>query len=305
MNKSYSFKQNEIDNIINHFGNNYYEKVLRDIELYAEKWSLSSFQFLPSYSANIVFTCFSEGFGSVVLKIGKPNSREISTEFNTLHEYDGRRFCRVFDADIENGVILEEFIKPGIPLRDESSLDKRLSVFSSLYKDLHKTPTKAEIYPTYTEWVNKITAYMSRRQDCNELYLYMKNAEDICHSLSKTNAQKMLLHGDFHHDNILLGPEGEYKIIDPKGVVGDPIFDVPRFILNEFGDDITPDLFEKINYIIHILEESLDIPSKVIRECLFVETAMGICWCIEGGSTPGEYQGLVKTVAFAEAILNN
>ncbi|MCJ8008447.1 aminoglycoside phosphotransferase family protein [Lederbergia wuyishanensis] len=301
----YSFKQNEIEKIIKHFGKDFYEKVLRDITVYPEQWSLTSLQFIPSYSANIVFTCISEKFGNAVLKIGKSNSREISTEFNTLNEYKGRRFCRVFNAEIENGVILEEWIKPGNPLRDEDSLDKRLSVFSSLFKDLHKTPGNTEIYPTYIEWVDKIAEYMSKRQDCKELYLYMKKAQDICHSLSSIHSQKMLLHGDFHHDNILLNTDGEYKIIDPKGVVGDPIFDVPRFILNEFGDEITPELYEKINYIINVLEKSLDIPNEVIKKCLFVETAMGICWCVEDGAVPEEYSELVKTVAFAEDILNN
>lgn len=302
---SYNFKLEEIENIIKHFGKEFYEKVLRDIEVYTEKWSLTSFQFIPSYSANIVFTCHSETFGNVVLKIGNPNAREVFTEFNTLIEYDGRRFCTVFDADIENGVIVEEWIKPGIPLRNENSLEQRLFVFSSLYNDLHITPAQSEIYPTYMEWVDKITAYMSQRKDYTELYVYMRQAQEICHSLSRVYSQKMLLHGDFHHDNILLGKDGKYKIIDPKGVVGDPIFDVPRFILNEFGDEITPELYEKINKVILILEEKLGIPNDIIRKCLFVETAMGICWCVESGSTPEEYPGLVKTVAFADAMMNS
>ncbi|MBS4219497.1 phosphotransferase [Bacillus sp. FJAT-49711] len=302
---SYRFKQEEIEKIINHFGKAFYEEVLRNIDVYSKRWSLTTFQFIPSYSANIVFTCRSEKFGDVVLKLGNPQAREIFTEFNALNEYDGKRFCRVFEADIEKGVILEEWIKPGIPLRDVDSLEKRLSVFSSLYKDLHIKAIKPEIYPTYVEWVDKIAAYMSQRQDFHELYVYMKKAQDTCHSLSSIYTQKMLLHGDFHHDNILLCSDGKYKIIDPKGVVGDPIFDVPRFILNEFGDDITPELHVTINDIINFLEKSLDIPNEIIRKCLFVETAMGICWCVEDGSTPEEYEGLVKTVAFAEAILNN
>src|SRR5690606_26957886 len=197
------------ENISNHFGKDVYEKVLRNIDVYPERWSLTTFQFIPSYSANLVFTCRSENFGDVVLKLGNPQAREIFTEFNALNEYDGKRFCRVFEADIENGVILEEWIKPGIPLRDENNLEKRLSVFSSLYNDLHILPAKSEIYPTYMDWVDKITAYMSKRQDCKELYLYMKKARDICQSLSSTYSQKVLLHGDFHHDNILLSSDGE------------------------------------------------------------------------------------------------
>lgn len=304
MNKHYNFQQNEIEKISNHFGKDYYEKVLRDIEVYADKWTLTSFQLIPSFSAKVVFKCNSEKFGSAVLKIGNPSSREIFTEFHTLCQYNGRRFCRVFDADMESGVILEECVQPGDPLRKESSLDKRLSVFCSLYKDLHIPPTNEEIYPTYSEWVGRITEYMSKRQDCKELYLYMKKAKDICLSVSALYSQKMLLHGDFHHDNILLGNDGKYVIIDPKGVIGDPVFDVPRFILNEFGDEITTELDKKINDIISILEKSLHIPNDILRQCLFVETAMGICWMVEDGSTPEEYAKLLRTVAFAETILN-
>ncbi|MBP1994858.1 aminoglycoside phosphotransferase family protein [Paenibacillus eucommiae] len=304
MNKRYSFKQNEVEKIINRFGKAFYERVLRDIEVYAEKWALTSFQLIPSYSANLVFICDSASFGSVVLKLGNPSSRETFTEFNTLYRYNGRRFCKVFDADIENGAILEERVQPGNPLRDESSLDKRLAVFCSLYKGLHITPAKEEIYPTYTEWVGRITAYMSKRQDCKKLYVHMKKAKDICLSVSNLYSQKMLLHGDFHHDNILLGNDGKYVIIDPKGVIGDPVFDVPRFILNEFSDEITTELYKKINDIICILEKNLNIPNDILKQCLYVETAMGVCWSVEDGTTPEEYESLIKKVAFAETILN-
>ncbi|RXZ81061.1 aminoglycoside resistance protein [Paenibacillaceae bacterium] len=304
MNKHYCFKPDEIENIGKRFGKDFYEKVLSDIDGYAEKWALTSFQLVPSYSANLVFICDSEKFGSAALKIGNPSSGEIHTEFNTLNQYNGRRFCSVYDADIENGVILEQCVQPGNPLREERSLEARLSVFCALYKDLHIPPVKAEMFPTYTAWVAKITAYMSKREDCIELYEYMKKANAICLSVSALYSQKMLLHGDFHHDNILLGQDGAYVIIDPKGVIGDPVFDVPRFILNEFGDEITADLYQKINEIISIFETKLHIPNDILRKCLFVETAMGVCWSVESGATPEEYPDLLKNVAFAESLLN-
>lgn len=111
-------------------------------------------------------------------------------------------------------------------------------------------------------------------------------------------------HGDFHHDNILLSNGGEY-IIDPKGVIGDPVFDVPRFILNEFGDEITTELLKKINDIICTLEVKLHIPKDILKQCLYVETAMGNCWSLEDGSTPEEYTSLIKNVQFAETIMNS
>lgn len=144
---------------------------------------------------------------------------------------------------------------------------------------------------------------MSKRQDCKELYVHMKKANDICLSVSTSYSQKRLLHGDFHHDNMLLGKDGEYIIIDPKGVIGDPVFDVPRFILNEFDDEITADTYRKIQHIISIIEKNLNIPSQILKQCLYVETVVGMCWCVEDGSAPEEYMNHIKIAAFAEKIM--
>lgn len=246
MNSYYCFNQTEIKNIINRFGKVFFEKVLGDVRDSADKWALSSFALIPSYSANLVFKCHSESFGNAVLKISPTSSKEFITEFNALKEYDGKSFCKIFDADLKKGVILEERVEPGSTLRSEPYLEKRVSVFSSLYKNMHIAPANSEIYPTYLEWIFRITEYMSKLQNYNELYLHMKKAKELCLSVSSIYPKKLLLHGDFHHDNILLHNNGEYKIIDPKGVVGDPVFDVSRFILNEFSDEITSELYEKI-----------------------------------------------------------
>lgn len=142
---------------------------------------------------------------------------------------------------------------------------------------------------------------MSKREDYKELYLYMKKAKDICLSLDSKYFKKMLLHGDLHHDNILLSNNGEYKIIDPKGVIGDPIFDVPRFILNEQDDDIS---FEqnclKIIKIIDYFENSLNIPNEVIKQCFFIEMTMANCWEVEDGAAPN-----LDCVAMAEYIMHS
>ncbi|GGD60017.1 aminoglycoside phosphotransferase family protein [Paenibacillus nasutitermitis] len=303
MNKPYIFKEQETENIIKHFGREFYEDVARKMERFAHKWTLTSFELIPSYSANLVFKCHAANYGRVVLKIGRPSSGEINAEFNTLRHYNGKRFCKVIDADIENALLLEECVEPGKPLREETNLHQRLAVFCSLYDGLHLPPDKENSYPAYSGWVGRITEYMSKREDCIELYGHMKKAQDIHTSISALYSQTMLLHGDFHHDNILLGKEGAYIIIDPKGVLGDPVFDIPRFILNEFDDEITAETYRKINEIIAILEKNLQIPNAILKQCLYVETAMGICWSVEDGSTPEEYPGLLRTVAFAESLL--
>ncbi|GAB6930443.1 hypothetical protein JCM10914A_44260 [Paenibacillus sp. JCM 10914] len=302
MNKHYEFKRDEMEQFIQRFGEDLYEQVQRVLDIYAEKWKLSAFDFIPSYSANLVFTCHAEEYGYAVLKVSGVASDSIHTEYHTLREYSGGRFCQVYEADLAAGIMLEEGIQPGDALRAEASLDARLSVFSHLYRDMHNKPANADIYPTYMHWVDNITAYMGTRADCAELHQYMLRANEVCRSVSAQYSNNVLLHGDFHHDNILRANDGTYKIIDPKGVIGDPVWDVPRFILNEFEDDITPALYEKISYIINVLEGSLHVPNEVIKRCLFVETAMGSCWSVEDGATPKECNALLERVVFAAKL---
>jgi streptomycin 6-kinase len=114
----------------------------------------------------------------------------------------------------------------------------------------------------------------------------------------------MLLHGDLHHDNILLAEDGTYKIIDPKGVVGDPVFDVSRFVLNEFDAEPTEPTYRKIVGILHVLSQNLQIPETILKQCLYVETTMGACWCVEDGAAPEEYPQFIKAVTFAETVMN-
>ena len=43
-----------------------------------------------------------------------------------------------------------------------------------------------------------------------------------------------LVHGDFHHHNLLRHGE-RWLVIDPKAMVGEPEFDVPTFMWNPIG----------------------------------------------------------------------
>jgi streptomycin 6-kinase len=297
----YYLNENESNSIIKHFGVKFYEKVLKDIEIYSKKWELEILQLIDYFSVNCIFTCYSEQHGDAILKIGNP-CIEVFTEYNALCEYNGRHFCNVFDSDINNGIILEEQIKPGIRLRDEKVLDKRLLAFSDLFNGLHIESANASIYPTYFEWVSKITGYMIKRDDYKELYFYMAKAKEICASLCKVYSKKVLLHGDLHHDNILLGNDNKYRIIDPKGVIGDPIFDIPRFILNEFygvGKISFQDYRKHIEEINNYFEKNLHVPIDVINKCIFIETTMANCWNVESSEEPE-----MTYVIYADAMMN-
>ncbi len=65
---------------------------------------------------------------------------------------------------------------------------------------------------------------------------WVERARDTLAELVSSTGESVLLHGDLHHDNILLrgAPDGavEWAVIDPKGIVGDVHFDVIQYLLN-------------------------------------------------------------------------
>jgi len=72
------------------------------------------------------------------------------------------------------------------------------------------------------------TAYIKTCPDYIDLYNKMIEAEEICRQLWEKYTDRLLLHGDLYHDNILLGKNG-YCAIDPIGVIGDPVFNIPIY----------------------------------------------------------------------------
>ncbi len=272
------------DKITAHFGADFYDKVISDLKRYETLWGLSEYEQIDYYSVNCIFSCKSHEFSECILKIGRP-CRETQTEYDMLKEYESKRFCKAYRVDIDNGILLIQRIIPGKQLRAEQDLDKRLDGFCQVWTGLHKPPINKQSYPTYLGWVTRIAKYMSTREDYPCLAKHMDKASKLCQSMVQRYNGKLLLHGDLHHDNILLGSDG-YYVIDPKGVVGDRVFDIPRFILNEFGDGINDEFVKRYHYIVAYISKRLAIPQNDINRLMYIETCMANSWNVEDNSLP-------------------
>lgn len=296
------FTEEQAKKVIKTWGQDIYKKILRETEIYSDRWRLSNLRFHDSYSMNAIFFCKSEPYGDCVLKIGgNLQDKEFVWEYNILREYNGRRYVKVYasDINIETGkkVMLIERVSPGTQLKDEESLDKRLSVFSELFNGLHIKPENAALYKKYADGLNENADAIGTRNDCKDLSSHILKAKDIFSSVSAVYRQDMLLHGDLQYHNILKRDNGEYAIVDPQGRIADPIFDIPRYILIEYYNSSKENRADKINYIITYLEKSLNIPNEIIRKCFYIETVSFECWW----ASVGDYN--INNVSFAEIMM--
>ena len=110
------------------------------------------------------------------------------------------------------------------------------------------------------------------------------------------NHHPVLMHGDFHHFNVLSSERG-WLIIDPKGVIGPAGYEPGPLLMNPWGD-----LLNGINYRlitkrrIDILHEHLGFERERIREWGLAHAILSAWWDMEENKRP-EY-----SMAFAEMI---
>ena len=287
-----NYKMNK-EKIAQHFGAEFLDKLQAILEKYSSLWQLSNIEQIDYYSVNCIFACTSVKYGACILKVSQC-AKNMASEYNALKDFSGSAICKVYQANIDDGVMLIEQITPGTQLRNETDLDTRLDVFCGIFSNLHTIPSDMTKYQTYMDWVSHVAEYMRSPADFNDFSEKMTKAESICRVLWQKYPAQMLLHGDLHHDNIILG-EQSYLAIDPKGVVGNPIFDIPRFMLNE--DDM--DKNGKFDYIVRTLSKNLGISEQDIRSLYYIETCMENCWNIENG---GEV--CWEDVLFAESVVS-
>lgn len=252
-----------------------------------------------------IYTGVSNEFGPVVLKYDA-NIAQLKSEYHMLAKLNGHHSCKVYAFNEDKGQLLEERILPGTKLREEKSLEKRLDAFADVFEAIHiDVVEESEArtgehkllrrgMPTYLEWLEKASEFCE-----DELWKNRASrALAIARELFEKYPDRVLLHGDLHHDNLLLREDGEYVFVDPKGVVGPRIFDLPRFILNELDTQYQERDVEHIEGVITTLCEKLDYPEEDVKKLFYMETVLANIWHLEDGEDVNE-----KWMKVAEEII--
>ena len=274
----------QAERFIRKFGAESYEERISIVETYRKQWELTEIEFQSELSINsLIFYAVSKQYGKVILKILLPNN--FDNEIPTLKLFQGENFCKLYEYSFEDRVYIMERIVPAHTLYESAPRNERIQIVGEIFKELHKTALPDSMFPTYTEWFEAGKEGTKNRKDCEGLYQYLDRAERMLADICKKYSRNLLLHGDLHHENILKNEKGGYTVIDPKGVIGDPIFDLSRFILDEFRDDLTSEPQYVIIDFVQKLGDSIGIPCEALLRCLYIET---VIWLFREELAEGE-----------------
>lgn len=247
----------------------------------SRKWNLTGIESIYEKNNKGVYRAESAEFASVILKLGSDNAG-LSGEFQALTEMKGDFCCQVYAFDPAYCFLLEEQVLPGTTLKQEPDWKKRAICFSEVFENIHVVPKSQTSYRSYLDWVRDACRSVTDQQN-KELSTGMNFAVEIAERMFGRYPERQLLHGDLHHENLLQNEDGNYVIIDPKGVVGPPIFDIPRFVLNELDDSENSLRRAHISKVIEVLSHVLSYPCDDLYQLLFMEIMLENAWNFEDG----------------------
>jgi streptomycin 6-kinase len=253
----------------------------------AHQWGLSNLKPVENLTYNYVLSGL-QGIQPIILKIGLDH-KELEKEVTTLKFLKSPHVVSILNY--QTGAMLLEHALPGtslhpfFPEQDTESLE----IACKLMQQLHQLPGPAQgSFPSLADRV----ALLDKNWNIPDKYLH--KARILKNQLLATAPQSVLLHGDFHHGNILQHGDS-WIVIDPQAVVGEPAYEIAIFICNPLHKLIeSPDVRTIIINRIALAAEKCAIDPARIYDWTFVHSVLAWAWSLEDGRNIEEFARLTK-----------
>ncbi|MBB4826155.1 streptomycin 6-kinase [Sporosarcina luteola] len=248
---------------------------------YAELWELTIQGPVSNLSYNYVLFVEDALGQPFILKLGVPNF-DCRNEMDTVGQYDGNGCAKLVKADREAGVMLLERVLPGTMLSEREDEEAVIRIFLTTWKAIRRElPTDRKI-PMITDWAVSLTQYAAGQSNPAIPRDFIEKAEGYIKRSMDHPQHHALLHGDLHHENILYSEERGWLAIDPKGVGGDPCFDLVSFMINHVMNK--PDPRAVLTYRVNRISEELELDKIRLLKAAVGLSTLYACWALEDQS---------------------
>ncbi len=262
------------------------------------RWSLTVRPSHFTLSYNYVAPATLADGTEIVLKVGVPN-RELRTEIEALRLYNGRSAVRLLDADPDNGILLLECLTPGEMLTTITDDDEATRIAVQVMQNLWRPLPADHHFPSVADWADGLAELRQEFGGGTGPFdkRLVETAESLFTDLLASMSEPMLLHGDLHHYNILSAGDG-WLMIDPKGVAGEPAYEVGALLRNPIATIFAePELAHITARRLDILAELLALDRERLRQWSLAQAVLSAWWGYEDGGDPADWQGEMHLAA--------
>jgi len=230
-----------------------------------------------------------------------------------LRLFNGEGACRLLEYDEEKYWMLLERLNPGVMLSTMEDDDEATHIAAEVMKKIWRPlPLESgsllpisqqqavglQNFIQLSDWFDGLNK-LRKKFNGGTGPLNEKLVERVERSVKDffvENHMPVLMHGDFHHFNILSSERG-WLVIDPKGVIGPAGYEVGPFMMNPWNS-----ISDGINYQLRvkrrmdILHEHLGFERERILEWSLAHAVLSTWWSIEDNT------GWDYSLAFAELL---
>ena len=238
---------------------------------------------LPTLSYSWVVPALREDGTQAVLKLSFPGDQEFATEAAALTAFGGRGICRLLELDLTPGAMLLERLQPGAPLAAIEDDEEATALAAGVMKNLRRLPPSDHAFPTVSDWAGGFDRMRSRFDGGTGPMPedLVGKAETLFAELLASEEERLLLHGDLHHENILSAGDESWLAIDPKGVVGEAAYEAAALLHNPVG---TLDMLDPRGLLerrLDVLSDGLGLDRGLVHAWGLAQAVLAAYWSLE------------------------
>ncbi len=237
-------------------------------------WNLEPIKPIDNLSFHFVGTSKRKSDGlDVVVKTGC-DIESLDRERQWLRHFNGVA-AQVIESDKALGATLMERLVPGTTLKQsrEISDDEQTIVLAGMIKELNARTVTSGAFKHISELAKDLDVLKGAVDD-----RMIDKARRIIADLTLDRSQDRLLHGDLHHDNILKH-KYSWKVIDPHGYVGDPVFEMAVMMYNPLDAyPVNRPLRKTLERRFEILNEHIGFDIQRMKAWAFAAAMISTAW---------------------------
>ena len=210
------------------------------VESFPPEWKVSSPELIAeTVTSRIAKVRLDNGEAAVIKHLTPLGMREELGGTHYLERQEGNGCIRLL-AQSGNNLLLEYAgARTLLDHLNEHGDDAATQIFVDVFLKLSQTklanrPVPTDLIPLRTMFASLFKkAEIDRNRGVHSQFI---ETAELADGLLNDQRDFRPLHGDLHHENVLHGQRG-WLVIDPKGLIGDPMYDAANMFYNPLDRD--------------------------------------------------------------------
>jgi streptomycin 6-kinase len=177
-----------------------------------------------------------------------------------------------------------ERVLPGVPVYKMQTEAESTRTAAMLMRQLWRSPPAHHAFPSLAIWFQAFARLRKKFAGGSGPFprKLIDKAELAFSTLNASADRSLILHGDLHHANILFSKNRGWLAIDPKGLCGDPGYEVGSFMLNRLPTGTSESTtMQVLAQRLSIFSSELGIDRERLAQWSFCHAVLSALWDFE------------------------